>query len=332
MLGGFALDRVLSSAITRNFDEQLNYAATALIAVRRRSARTARSRSNRPLSRPALPRALFGPLLAGVGAGPGAVPLALAVGPRAAVDGATRTAAPAASTTATSSTTSRCASSSATRCCRARRPSSTSRSRRSAATSTRRSTRCARHCCGRLALLGLGLLILSALQTIYGLWPLRRVSRAIAAIRSGAATGCAETFPPEIAPMVDELNELLDDNAAQAEAARLHAGNLAHALKTPMSVLIGAAREDAPDLAAIVVAADRDHAAPGRSPARPRPRRRPPRGERPRAPRSGRRSRGWSARLRGSTPSADVVDRHRRRPRRGRSAASGRTSRRCSAT
>jgi len=99
-----------------------------------------------------------------------------------------------------------------------------------------------------LSILGLGLLILAALQSIYGLWPLRKVSRAIAAIRSGGLTRVPTDFPPEIAPLVAELNELLEHNAAQAEAARLHAGNLAHALKTPMSVLIGAAREGGPDL------------------------------------------------------------------------------------
>ncbi len=103
-----------------------------------------------------------------------------------------------------------------------------------------------------LGLLGLGLLILAALQSTYGLWPLRHVSRAIATIRSGAATRVVGAFPPEIAPMVAELNELLDDNAQQAEAAKLHAGNLAHALKTPMSVLVGAARAGDPDLAALV--------------------------------------------------------------------------------
>jgi signal transduction histidine kinase len=103
-----------------------------------------------------------------------------------------------------------------------------------------------------LSLLGLGLLFLAALQSTYGLWPLRKVSRAIAAIRSGSATRVPDEFPPEISPLVSEINELLDDNAKQAEAAKLHAGNLAHALKTPMSVLIGAARENAPDLAALV--------------------------------------------------------------------------------
>lgn len=104
-----------------------------------------------------------------------------------------------------------------------------------------------------LSALGLGLLALAALQSTYGLWPLRKVSRAIAAIRSGGATRVPTDFPPEIAPLVAELNELLEHTAVQAEASRLHAGNLAHALKTPMSVLIGAAREAGGDLPATVL-------------------------------------------------------------------------------
>ena len=103
-----------------------------------------------------------------------------------------------------------------------------------------------------LSALGLGLLVLAALQSTYGLSPLGRVSRAIAAIRSGAATRIPDDFPREITPLIAELNELLDYNEQQAEAARRHAGNLAHALKTPMSVLIGEAAGAAPDLAATV--------------------------------------------------------------------------------
>jgi signal transduction histidine kinase len=90
-----------------------------------------------------------------------------------------------------------------------------------------------------LGLLGLGLLALAALQSTYGLSPLGRVSRAIAAIRSGAAKRVGDDYPAEIAPLIAEINELLEHNENQAEAARRHAGNLAHALKTPMSVLIG---------------------------------------------------------------------------------------------
>nr|WP_310522160.1 ATP-binding protein [Polymorphobacter sp.] len=102
--------------------------------------------------------------------------------------------------------------------------------------------------------LGVSLLALSALQTIYGLSPLARVSRAIAAIRSGEAKRVGQDFPQEIAPLVGEINELLEHNEQQAEAARRHAGNLAHALKTPMSVLIGEAEGRTDPLAQTVVA------------------------------------------------------------------------------
>ncbi len=90
-----------------------------------------------------------------------------------------------------------------------------------------------------LSVLGLGLLVLAALQSIYGLWPLRRISRAVAAIRSGESMRVPQDFPREIEPLVNEINELLDHTESQSEAARRHAGNLAHALKTPMSVLMG---------------------------------------------------------------------------------------------
>jgi signal transduction histidine kinase len=93
-----------------------------------------------------------------------------------------------------------------------------------------------------LSVLGLGLLAMAAFQSTYGLAPLRRVSDAIAAIRTGRAKRVASQFPVEVAPLVGEINELLDHGESQAEAARRHAGNLAHALKTPMSILLGEAR------------------------------------------------------------------------------------------
>lgn len=104
-----------------------------------------------------------------------------------------------------------------------------------------------------LSILGLGLFVLAALQAAYGLWPLRRVSAAIVAIRSGNATRVPTDFPPEISPLVVELNALLEHNERQAEEARTHAGNLAHALKTPMSVLTNEAEARAPDLSEAVL-------------------------------------------------------------------------------
>jgi signal transduction histidine kinase len=99
-----------------------------------------------------------------------------------------------------------------------------------------------------LAALGFGLLLLAAIQTLYGLWPLRRVRREVASIRSGSKTRITEQFPTEIRPLTEEINQLLAHSEEQAEEARRHAGNLAHALKTPLTVITNAATAHAPDL------------------------------------------------------------------------------------
>lgn len=96
--------------------------------------------------------------------------------------------------------------------------------------------------------LGVGLIILAALQTVYGLWPLRRVRLEVASIRSGEKTRIGDEFPTEIRPLTEEINQLLAHSEEQAEEARRHAGNLAHALKTPLTVITNAATAQAPDL------------------------------------------------------------------------------------
>ena len=101
--------------------------------------------------------------------------------------------------------------------------------------------------------LGAGLVVLAALQAFYGLWPLRRVRRELAAVRSGRQARVGEDFPTEIHPLVHELNELLAHSEAQAEEARRHAGNLAHALKTPLTVITNAATARSEDLGNTVV-------------------------------------------------------------------------------
>lgn len=102
------------------------------------------------------------------------------------------------------------------------------------------------------AILGLGLIIMAALQAAFGLWPLHKVRRAIAAVRSGQASRVEARLPSEIAPMAEELNDLLAHNDRQAEEARRHAGNLAHALKTPLTVIMNEATARSPDLATTV--------------------------------------------------------------------------------
>jgi len=103
------------------------------------------------------------------------------------------------------------------------------------------------------AVLGIGLFVLAMLQTWYGLSPLRRVRLAIARIRTSGANRVTDPLPLEVQPMVEELNALLAHSETQAEEARTHAGNLAHALKTPLTVLTNAASAHAPDLAETVL-------------------------------------------------------------------------------
>ena len=104
-----------------------------------------------------------------------------------------------------------------------------------------------------LAVLGLGLLIMAALQTWYGLGPLRGVRRAIQRMRNAGANRVTEPLPLEVQPLVQELNSLLAHSQRQAEEARTHAGNLAHALKTPLTVVMNAATAHAPDLPETII-------------------------------------------------------------------------------
>ncbi len=103
------------------------------------------------------------------------------------------------------------------------------------------------------AVLGFGLLAMALLQIRVGLSPLRRVRAAIQNLRSTGENRISEPLPTEVQPLVQELNGLLEHSEKQAEEARTHAGNLAHALKTPLTVLTNAATARAPDLGDAVI-------------------------------------------------------------------------------
>ncbi|KQM62155.1 MULTISPECIES: sensor histidine kinase [unclassified Sphingomonas] len=103
------------------------------------------------------------------------------------------------------------------------------------------------------ALLGLGLIVMATLQTWYGLLPLRAVRDAIARLRAGQSARVEGSMPAEVAPLVEELNALVEHNDKQAEEARRHAGNLAHALKTPLTVIMNASAAGQDDLADTVI-------------------------------------------------------------------------------
>jgi signal transduction histidine kinase len=93
-----------------------------------------------------------------------------------------------------------------------------------------------------LALVGLGLVLTTTVQVRLGLSPLERMRRALFAIRAGNAERLEGRFPNEIQPLAEELNALIESNRETMERARTHVGNLAHALKTPLSVIANEAR------------------------------------------------------------------------------------------
>ncbi|WP_374675136.1 sensor histidine kinase [Ideonella sp.] len=92
-----------------------------------------------------------------------------------------------------------------------------------------------------LAVLLLVLVAAAGAQVHVGLAPLRALQRAVAAVRSGRAARLEGGFPAEVQPLVDDFNGVLDRNLAVVDRARTQAGNLAHAIKTPLSALLQAA-------------------------------------------------------------------------------------------
>jgi len=96
--------------------------------------------------------------------------------------------------------------------------------------------------------LALALIGSTALAVRYGLRPLRALREGVAAIRRGEAKRIAGEFPQDVAPLAAEVNQLIDANRQIVERARTQVGNLAHALKTPLSVLINEAESANPNL------------------------------------------------------------------------------------
>lgn len=103
---------------------------------------------------------------------------------------------------------------------------------------------------GTFLVLTAGLLLTTLFQVRFGLSPLERISESLAAIRSGKAERLEGAFPLEIAPLARETNALIEANREIVERARTHVGNLAHALKTPLSVIANEAGAVGGDAAA----------------------------------------------------------------------------------
>ena len=85
------------------------------------------------------------------------------------------------------------------------------------------------------------LIFITMFQVRFRLALLQRISESLAAIRAGTAERLDGRFPVEIEPLARETNALLEANREIVERARTHVGNLAYALKTPLSVIVNEA-------------------------------------------------------------------------------------------
>jgi len=103
-----------------------------------------------------------------------------------------------------------------------------------------------------LAILAAGLGAAAVMQVLVGLRPLARLQGSLADLREGRASAIAGRFPSEVQPLVDDFNDVLARHAEMLARARTQAGNLGHALKTPLAVMANAAAGESSELAALV--------------------------------------------------------------------------------
>ena len=88
-----------------------------------------------------------------------------------------------------------------------------------------------------LGAVGLALAVMSGIAARLALRPVERLRNAIETVRDGEAQSITDAYPREIAPLAEEINELMRSNTQIIERARNAVGNLAHGLKTPLAVL-----------------------------------------------------------------------------------------------
>jgi signal transduction histidine kinase len=94
-----------------------------------------------------------------------------------------------------------------------------------------------------LLLIGTFLLLGAWAQMKYGLRPLHKLRSKLEAVRVGASTKLMGKFPQEVAPLAEDLNLLISRQEETLTRARKHAGDLAHGLKTPLTILSAEARK-----------------------------------------------------------------------------------------
>jgi len=92
-----------------------------------------------------------------------------------------------------------------------------------------------------MLLLGAGLVTAVFIQVQVGLRPLFDLGDEISDVRQGRSHRVEGAYPVEIQPLAEQVNRLLAHNQETVERQRTHVGNLAHALKTPLAVMLAEA-------------------------------------------------------------------------------------------
>ncbi|MCJ9429510.1 ATP-binding protein [Kordiimonas marina] len=105
---------------------------------------------------------------------------------------------------------------------------------------------------GALALIMVTVSLALVIQVAYGLRPLRSLGRKLAGVRAGKDSRLDGAWPEDLRPLAQEINALIDQNEKLVARARTHVGNLAHALKTPLSVIMNEA-ENLPEKSATTI-------------------------------------------------------------------------------
>jgi signal transduction histidine kinase len=90
--------------------------------------------------------------------------------------------------------------------------------------------------------LGIGLSVAVVVQVQVALKPLKAIRSAISDVQVGKTERLPQEFPSDVQPLVNELNFLLDHNELLLKRARNQLGDLAHAVKNPLSVIRNEAR------------------------------------------------------------------------------------------
>ena len=95
-----------------------------------------------------------------------------------------------------------------------------------------------------LLLLFVSLAAAAVAQVLIGLAPLRTLQTALKRLSGGQLRRLEGDFPQEVQPLINDFNSVLDHSVRVVKRARAEAGDIAHAIKTPLAVMANAADQD----------------------------------------------------------------------------------------